>query len=236
MTATVATRRDVTVVVPVYGNADTVAALQERLARALDAEGLQHETVFVDDASPDGSLAALRALAARDPRVRVVSLARNGGQHRAVLAGLAVAHGDRVAILDADLQDPPEALPALLARSREGYDAVFAGRRGRYESRGRLLTSRAFKRLLHLAAGVPVDAGMYVVVTRDVAARLLRAVPRTPFVVAMIGRASRHMCSVPVERALRPSGRSAYSGWKRLRTGTAALAQALALRREAGPR
>ena len=151
---------DVSVVVPVYGNAETVGPLQARLRAVLDRAALAHETVFVDDASPDGSLAALRALAERDPAVRVLALPRNRGQHRAVLAGLRLARGRHVAIMDADLQDPPEALPALLARARDGYDAVFAGRRGHYESRGRLLTSRVFKWLLHAATGLPADAGM----------------------------------------------------------------------------
>ena len=229
-------RCDLSVVVPVYGNADTVAALQERLAAVLDAEGLEHETVFVDDASPDGSLPALWALARDDHRVRVLALSSNRGQHRAVLAGLRLARGARVAILDADLQDPPEALPALLARAREGYDAVFAGRRGRYESRGRLLTSRLFKALLSLATGVPADAGMYVVMTGALARALAESRPRAPFVVAMIGRATHRTCSVPVRRHRRPSGRSAYNGWARLRTGASALAGALAGRMPGGPR
>jgi polyisoprenyl-phosphate glycosyltransferase len=218
----------VSVVVPVHANADTVAALQERLRTVLDQAGLRHETVFVDDASPDESLAALWALAARDRGVRVLSLTRNRGQHRAVLAGLRLARGERVAIMDADLQDPPEALPALLERLGAGYDAAFAGRRGRYESHARLLTSRLFKTLLHLAAGVPADAGMYVVITRQLALALAAAETRAPFVVAMIGAAARRTCSVPVVRDRRPCGRSAYSGWDRLRIGTAALAGALA--------
>ena len=219
---------DLSVVVPVHANADTVAALQERLRRVLDQASLRHETVFVDDASPDRSLAALWTLAARDRGVRVLSLTRHRGQHRAVLAGLRLARGERVAIMDADLQDPPEALPALLERSRAGYDAVFAGRRGRYESPARLLTSRLFKWMLHLAAGVPADAGMYVVVTRELGLALASAEARAPFVVAMIGAAARRTCSVPVARDRRPSGQSAYTGWARLRTGATALAGALA--------
>jgi glycosyltransferase involved in cell wall biosynthesis len=221
---------DLSVVVPVYGNADTVGALRARVRAALDGAGIAHEMIFVDDASRDGSLRALQALAAPDDAVRVLALPRNGGQHRAVLAGLRLARGAHVAIMDADLQDPPEALPALLARARAeaGCDAVFAGRRGRYESRGRLLTSRAFKWLLHAATGLPADAGMYVVITRALADALAAEQPPAPFVVAMIGRLARGTCSLPVFRDRRPSGRSAYTGWDRLRIGAGALAVAVA--------
>lgn len=232
---------DVSVIVPVYGNADTLRELRDRVSQILERRTLTFELLFVDDASPDGSLAVLQALATEDPRVAVMALAQNGGQHRAVIAGLSQARGQWSVVMDADLQDPPEAIPILLAHGHEGFAAVFAGRRGQYESRGRLFTSRAFKRLLALLAGVPVDAGIFVAMHHSLVDRLLGMGGDKPFVVAMIGCAGLPMTSVPVRRDLRPSGESAYSGWGRLKSGWRGVAYVVswkwhALRRASRPR
>src|SRR5438067_1542306 len=158
-----------TVVLPVYRNADTLPALHAALHRVLDAQPLDYELLFVDDACPAGSLRVLESLAARDPRVAVLALDRNVGQHRAILAGVELARGARIVVMDADLQDPPEAIPALLARLAQGPDAVFAGRRGRYESPPRLLSSWLLKRLLWLLCGLPPDAGAFLAIHRELA-------------------------------------------------------------------
>ena len=115
----------------------------------LDARTGPSEIIFVDDASPDDSALVLITLARTDPTVVVLSLPRNAGQHRAVLRGLALARGD-VVVMDADLQDAPEAIPSLLDKMDEGFAAVFAGRRGNFTPWPRHLTSRAFKYVLHL--------------------------------------------------------------------------------------
>jgi len=217
----------VSVVVPVYRNAQTLEELHSRLASILEGCGLEFEVLYVNDACPLGSLDVLRTLALSDARVAVLSLARNAGQHRAVLAGLSLARGRRAVVLDADLQDPPEAIPQLLAKLEEGYGAVFAGRRGRYESAGRLLTSRLFKQVLSRVCGAGdrmADAGLYVVLDRLAVLRLVSMENGAPFVVAMIGCAGLPLASVPVVRSPRPSGDSAYSSWGRLRSGLRALA------------
>jgi polyisoprenyl-phosphate glycosyltransferase len=213
----------VSVVVPVYRNAATVDVLQGQLTRVLEACGLEFETIFVDDACPEGSGRRLHALAARDRRVRVVSHERNRGQHRAVVTGLEVATGEWIVIMDADLQDPPRAIPALLAAGRQGFSAVFAGRRGRYESRGRLLTSRMFKRALSHLCGVPPDAGSFVAVTRSVADRVLVTAHGRCSLPALIGMTGLPVTSIPIDRQSRSHGRSAYSSWGRLRSGTETL-------------
>ena len=118
-----------------------------RLRRAVS--GHSYELLFVDDASPDHAHAVIRRLAGQDPRVCGIVLAENVGQNSAVLAGLAHARGTTVAVMDGDLQDPPEAVPALLeALERHGADAVFAARRGHYETLPRLATGRLLKRTL----------------------------------------------------------------------------------------
>lgn len=221
---------DITVVLPVYRNKDTLRDLHRRLRIVFKSEGIGYEIIFVDDACPGGSLAVLKELAGLDPRVAVLALGANSGQHQAVMTGLRFSRGRRVILLDADLQDPPEAIPALLSRMNDGFDAVFAGRRGQYESSGRLFTSRIFKGLLHRLSGVPIDAGMFVALSRGMVERLLAMNVSRPFIVAMIGCAGLPLASIPVERSCRPSGHSAYSSWKRLKTGCLAIIQVLKLK------
>ena len=215
---------EISVVLPVYRNADILHNLYLRLRRVLEHQGLSFELLFVDDACPAGSLTVLKELAKEDGRVGVLALKRNVGQHRAIMTGLAHARGKFSIIMDADLQDPPEAIPMLLAKAKEGFAVVFAGRRGEYESPFRLFTSRIFKRLLNIFCGVPLDAGIYVVLNRKMVARLLAYDEPRPFVVAMIGCARMLMFSIPIEKAQRSTGESGYSFWKRLKTGCLALA------------
>ena len=217
-----------TIVVAVYRNRETLRELHRRLCEVLERERLPFELLFVNDACPGGSMGVLAELAAADPRVAVLSLARNVGQHRAVVAGLAHARGEWAVVMDADLQDPPEAIPRLLEAGRSGYGAVFAGRRGRYESAGRLATSRLFKWSLHALVGVPPDAGIFCALRRDVASRLCAIAGPRPFVVAMIGCAGTAMTSVPVERERRRAGESAYTAWARAKSGARGIGWALA--------
>lgn len=219
------------VVVPVYRTAWALPELARRIAAAAREAGLRHELVLVNDASPDDALRVAAELRASDPAVRLVPLAENLGQHRAVLAGLAAARGDWVVVMDGDLQDPPEAIPRLLAEARRGYDAVFAARIGRYQAGHRMATSRLFKGLLARLCDLPRGAGMYFLASRRMVERLVRTDDSRPFVVAQVGLASLPISAVPVARVGRPAGASAYSSWGRLRAGTAAVAFALRERR-----
>lgn len=236
-TAKPAPRKDdaggsLSVVVPLFRNADSVAELAGRLKAALDPLIAERrlrawELILVVDGCPEGSLEAARAVAVESSAVRVIDLARNIGQQRAVLVGLAAARGDWMVIMDGDLQDPPEALPGLLAARGPGIDAVFAARRGRYQSRGRHVTSRLFKMLLARVAGVPADAGIFVAISRPMRDALLGQTGRHTSVVAMIGLSGLRHASVPVTRARRARGRSAYRGTARLRAGVNALVFAI---------
>lgn len=215
-------RADVAVVIPVYGNADTVRELYHRLDRAV-GERLA-DLVLVDDASQDGSREVILDLAREDARVRPVLLERNRGQHAATLAGLELVAQEWAVVMDADLQDPPEAVPLLLERAARGdVAAVFGGRRGRYESLDRRVTSIAYKRLLARIARVPRDAGTFVALSRALVARLLVMGGPSPSLVAMIGCAGLPVVSIPIERAPRPRGRSAYTSRGRLRSGARAV-------------
>jgi len=213
----------VSVVVPVYQNADTLPELYSRLQHVFENLHLSNEIIFVDDACPKGSLAVLRRLVHTKSQVRILVLERNIGQHRAILMGLAHAKAQRVIVLDADLQDPPEAIPNLLEKMQQGYAAVFAGRLGHYEPTGRSVTSRLFKRLLHHFAGVPTDAGPFVVVSRQLVERLLAFNTPAPHLVAMIGCSRQRVTSIPVTRVPRPKGRSGYSSSGRFKVAADAL-------------
>lgn len=167
-------------VVPCYNEQDGVEELYRRLSRTCrDTVGDSHEIVLVNDGSRDGTLAALQALADRDPHVVVVNLSRNHGHQLALTAGLSVACGDLIFILDADLQDPPELLPEMLARIEDGADVVYGQRRERAgESAFKKLSAKAFYRLISRlsAVDIPVDTGDFRLMTRRVL-EVLAAMP-----------------------------------------------------------
>ncbi len=221
------------VILPLYRTADTLEELHSRLCAVLEAAHLTFEIVAVNDACPHGSGPLLDTLAARDSRLVPIHLPANVGQQRAVWQGLQAARGELIAIMDADLQDQPEHLPALLqALAAHPVHAVFAGRRGQYQQGSRMATSYLFKRLLHLVAHVPPDAGSYVVFTRAMADAILRFPVPHPYMLALIGATRLPVLSLPIPRAPRPVGRSAYSEFTRLQFAWRGLRTAVATRRQ----
>ncbi len=222
----------VAVVVPVYGNAATLEPLAARLSDAL--AGRAWRLRFVVDASPDDSAAVAHRLAAGDPRISVTGLTENVGQHRALAAGLAAeTEADAWVCLDADLQDPPEAVPLLLDRLDRGdVEAVFAGRRGAYESPVRRLTGTLHRRVAARLTGLPKDAGAFLAMRPTVRNAVLADMAEgAPSVVLAVGRSGRPVTSVPVARERRPVGTSAWTPQARLRQSLGSLRWALRRRR-----
>lgn len=213
----------ISVVIPVYRIGAILEKLYERLCLVLEREGLPFEIIFVDDASPDKSLSMLEKISKADKRVAVLVLGKNVGQHKAVLAGLHHARGNWVVVMDGDLQDPPEAIPTLVKKMQEGYCAVFAGRKGQYESYLRLFTSKLFKWFLHFLCAVPRDAGLFVVMDRRMVERLLAFDQNSPFITAMIGCTGLPLTSIQILRSRRPCGKSAYNFLGRIRSGWRAI-------------
>lgn len=211
----------ISVIVPVFCNRDTLVELHERLHKVLAS--VAHEIIFVNDACPEGSLEILRNLEKTNPFIHVVALSKNSGQHAAVLDGMRVGRGEWTVIMDADLQDPPEVIPDLLKEAETGYSVVFAGRRGLYESDFRLWTSRLFKMTMRWLVGCPSDAGMYVLLHRNVKDRILSMRTNKPYVIAMIAIAGFRMTSIPVGRDRRHDRRSSYTTWGRVRSAIRAL-------------
>src|SRR5947209_8894030 len=138
---------ELSVVVPVYGCADCLLALHERLTRSVSSVTDRYELVFVDDRSADDGWSVLQRLAREDERVRAFRLSRNFGQDAAITAGLSMAAGDWVVVMDCDLQEAPEDIPRLWAAAGEGYDIVRTTRRGWRHSAFRRWTSRTYRRL-----------------------------------------------------------------------------------------
>jgi len=118
------------VVVPAFNEADGLDAFHRRLACVMQPLGAW-EAIYVNDGSQDATLATLHALRRADPHVAIVNLSRNFGKEIATTAGLDHAAGDAIVVIDADLQDPPEIIPALVAAWRQGFDTVYAQRRAR---------------------------------------------------------------------------------------------------------
>lgn len=225
---------EVSVILPVFRTADCFRELHSRLVTVLETRGVAFELVCVDDACPDGSGDLIRQSAARDERVIALHHAGNLGQKRSVRDGLSASRGAVVVIMDADLQDRPEDIPFLLdALERSGVQAVFAGRRGDYQAASRMAASRVFKLLLHRMLGVPPDAGSFVAMTRRMADAVLQIRASQPYMLALIGATGLPVCAIPIARAVRPSGASAYSEWQRLQFGWRALQAAVEMRRHA---
>jgi len=201
------------VVIPVFNEEGNIPEMHSRLTAVLGGLGLSYEIVFVDDGSGDRSVELLNALAGKDARVAVVELSRNFGHQVAISAGLDFAAGQGVVIMDADLQDPPEVLPALAAKWREGYDVVYAIRHGRKESWLKRTAYALFYRLLCRVANVniPLDAGDFCIMDRKVA-DILRSMPeRNRFVRGIRSWVGLRQIGLPYERQARHAGRPKYT-------------------------
>jgi dolichol-phosphate mannosyltransferase len=146
---------DLSIVTPAYNEARNLPALYEQIRTALAGLSLTWEWVIVDDHSRDETFSVIQALAVRDSRVRGVRMARNSGSHRVICCGLALARGACAAVMAADLQDPPETLPQLLAKWREGAQVVWAVRAGREgEKASTLAFARAYYWIMRRVIGM----------------------------------------------------------------------------------
>ncbi len=159
------------VVVPMYNEADCLDALYSRVTGVMDRLDRTYELLFVNDGSRDDTLGRLLELSSRDPRVRIVDLSRNFGKEIALTAGIHAASGSAVIPIDADLQDPPELIPDLVAKWDEGFDAVYAIRRSREgETIVKKATASLFYRLINAVSAVeiPRDVGDFRLMSRPV--------------------------------------------------------------------
>lgn len=204
----------VSIAIPVHNEEEVLPELLRRLSAVLDqTAGGPHEVVFVDDGSRDRSLALLREAARHDPRVRAVALSRNFGHQAAVTAALDHCRGDVVVVMDADLQDPPEAIPPLLAAIADGHDVAYATRVRRKESLPlRLSYALAYRVIASLSrVDLPLDAGDFCAMSRRVVDHIRRAPEHNRYIRGLRSWVGFRQVAVPVERSSRFAGTSKYS-------------------------
>ncbi|HUY29316.1 MAG TPA: glycosyltransferase [Candidatus Binataceae bacterium] len=204
----------VSIVIPVFNESANLRALWARLGLVLEGLGRRWETVFVDDGSNDDSLEILRAIAAaQDGRVRVVELARNFGQHAAILAGFRMVRGDVIVTLDADLQNPPEEIPRLLAAIDAGNDVVGGWREERQDESWRKYASLMHNRLTSMIVGVPMhDYGcMLRAYRRHIVDTVVDCDEKAAFVPALANSFAKRVTEIRVEHAERAEGKSKYN-------------------------
>jgi polyisoprenyl-phosphate glycosyltransferase len=201
------------IVVPLYNEQDVLPELYRRLRAAVVRLHGPAEMVFVNDGSSDGTLGILRALQFEDKHVRVVSLSRNFGHQVAVSAGLSYAEGDAVAVLDGDLQDPPELLPEFFAKLDEGWDVVYGIRRQRRGAVLKRLSYFIFYRLLHRLADIdiPLDVGDFCAMSRRIVDQLNWLPETDRFVRGLRAWVGFRQTGIPYDRDRRRAGVPKYT-------------------------
>jgi polyisoprenyl-phosphate glycosyltransferase len=201
------------VVIPIYNEAEVLPTLYDRLTHVMNGLGEPYEIIFVNDGSSDSSLPLLVDLQAKDECVKFLSLSRNFGHQIAITAGLDYSTGQAVIVMDADLQDPPEVIPRLIAQWRQGYDVVFAVReKRRGEGLFKRTTAAVFYRVLrHLTATeVPLDAGDFRLMSRSALEALKSIRERSRFIRGLAGWIGFRQTSVSFIRDSRYAGETKF--------------------------
>jgi len=207
------TRPELSVVVPIYNEEEVLPALSERLLPVLERTGCSWELVLVNDGSADRSWELMQQLQRGEPRVTLVNFSRNFGHQIAITAGMDHARGDAVVVMDADLQDPPEVLGAMIERWREGYDVVYGVRTEReQETLFKKLSASLFYRLLQAMAPIeiPVDTGDFRLLSRRAVDALHRMPERSRYVRGMVAWLGFRQIGVPFQRQARHGGVTKY--------------------------
>src|SRR5438270_190229 len=197
----------VSVVIPIYNESENLPELRRRLVAALEQAGETWEVVFVNDGSRDTSPAMLRQYHEEEPRLKVVYLSRNFGHQPAITAGIHLARGRCVILMDGDLQDPPELLPQLIAKWREGNQVVLAERTSRQDSGTRGIGFRLFYPVLRRMSDLPApDAGVFGLMDRQVVDQFNKLPERNRFIPGLRSWLGFKTASVPYDRQLRAAG------------------------------
>jgi len=213
-------RPALSIVIPVFNEEETLPELGRRLDEFFSALGETWEVVFVDDGSKDRSLELLRQMSATEPRYKLISFARNFGHQIAITAGLDVAEGEAVVVMDADLQDPPEVVREMLEVYRQGYEVVYGVRSKRHgETLFKRVSAAVFYRLLRAMLGfdVPLDTGDFRLMSRQVVVTLRSLRERHRFVRGMVAWIGFRQGRVLYERPARFAGETKYPLSKMIR-------------------
>jgi len=211
---------DYSVVVPVYNEAEVLLVLYERLTDVMNGMGAPYEIIFVNDGSVDASLMLMRELRAKDEHVKFLSLSRNFGHQVAITAGLDHSVGEAVVVMDADLQDPPEVIPQLITKWREGYEVVVAVREERRgETAFKRGTAALFYRLLSRLTSTEIylDAADFRLMSRKAVNALNTLRERNRFMRGLASWVGFRQTFVTFTREVRYAGETKYPMGKMVR-------------------
>ncbi|MEZ5437962.1 MAG: glycosyltransferase [Lysobacteraceae bacterium] len=217
-------------IMPMYRTADMLEELLRRVRTVAEDLNVSYELILVDDACPQGSAAQARAIAGNDPRVRILETHCNRGQDQALLHGLMASRGEWCLIMDADLEDPPEAVPALWTNRHPDIDVIFARRTGSCSRPDRRLTSLLYRQSIRWVGGLPPGACLFALLSRPAVNRIVSQTQSSSWLMPLIAASGRRFVAIPINREARPSGRSGHSSWRRLRKAAGTLSQMLRLR------
>lgn len=203
----------ISVVVPMYYEELVAQECYNRLKEVMELNNINYEFIFVNDGSKDRTLEILREISKNDERAKVVSFSRNFGHQNAVTAGVFHASGDAIVIIDADLQDPPEVIPQMLQKWKEGFHVVYAKRKERKgETWFKLITAKYFYKFLQSMSEVeiPRDTGDFRLIDRKVAEVFKNMPERNRFIRGMISWVGFKQYALEYERQERFAGETKY--------------------------
>ncbi len=205
----------VSFVIPCYRSAGTISAVVEEINRSMDMlTDYEHEIILVNDCSPDNTFSVLSALARSDRRITAVDLAKNFGQHAAIMAGLHHSRGDYIVCLDDDGQTPADEVGKLLEKLEEGYDVVYASY-GHHKQHSffRNFGSWLNGKMTEIMLGKPRELSLtsYFAARRFIVEEMLRYEHCFPYVMGLVLRSTKNICNVPVNHRQRQEGHSGYT-------------------------
>lgn len=203
----------ISIVVPMYFEEEVAQECYNRLKSVMDKTGYDYEFVFVNDGSTDRTIDILTEIALKDKREKVINFARNFGHQNAVTAGIDYAKGDAIVIIDADLQDPPEVIPLMIEKWKEGYEVVYGKRKTRKgETWFMLVTAKYFYKFLNYMSeiDIPKDTGDFRIIDRKVADVFQQMTERNRFIRGMISWVGFKQTYIEYERDERFAGETKY--------------------------
>jgi len=206
---------DFSVIIPIYNEEVSIPELYRRLTDVMASLG-EYEIIMVDDGSTDRSWYLIKELHKKDPRVKGISFSRNFGHHIAITAGLDYAKAEAVVLMDGDLQDPPEEIPNLYDKFKEGYDMVYAIREKRDDPLFKKVTSWIFLRLLRMISNVDIDlyGGIFRILSKRCIDNMRNLKEKSRFMVGLMNWIGFSKAGVKIERHRRYAGKSKYTLFK----------------------
>ncbi|MDD4803003.1 MAG: glycosyltransferase family 2 protein [Syntrophomonas sp.] len=209
-----------TIIIPVYNEEAVIHETYRRLSRVMESVGETYELLFINDGSDDRTAQLIDELAGKDQRIKLLDFSRNFGHQIAITAGMDYARGDAVIIIDADLQDPPELIPQMIAKWKEGYEVVYAKRSHRKgETLFKKWTAACFYRLMSILTEVkiPLDTGDFRLMDRKVCDAMQTIREKNRFVRGLVSWVGFRQIAVEYIREERYAGETKYPFKKMLR-------------------